>query len=877
MLRTSWFKSASAAKQYFRVSDYHASTPGTWMGKGAERLGLQGIADVEDFDRLCDNLDPRTGGSLTERTVANRRVGMDFTFNSSKSIGIARELAGKGNLGDPRIEDAHREAVAYAMAELEKDVQVRVRSGGQNGNRTTGELVAYRVTHRDTRVNIDDQRPDMSLHDHVFVLNASYDPVEKKWKAAELAQVKHDAPFFEAVYHNRLASNLRGLGYGVRRKDGRAFEIEGVSDDLILRFSRRTAHINAVADRLGITRPESKARLGATTRLGKAKETEADLHAYFVSRLTDSERKRLAGLEGQDSYESTPERSVRYALEHLFERQSVVGEKRVYETALRHGVGSVSLDAVRKEARRQGLLVKDGEATTKIVLEQEQRIIVFARDGKGAVRPLRAGGFAPGDDSATLSPEQGAVIDHVLTSPDKLILIRGAAGVGKTHALKHALARIDAPVALLAPSAEASRGVLRRDGLDADTVAAFLGDTDRHAKVRGGVIVVDEAGMLPIRDLDMLCDIASEQKARIVLQGDPKQHKSIPRWGNVFRTLQTHAGLPVAELKEIRRQSGRYREAVAAIADGDIVKGHDILDALGCIRRAEGNAALVDDYMVAVAKGKDILVVCPTHAQGDEITRELRARLKAEGRIGKDEKEFLRLRPTNWTDAQKGDYLHAYQGDEVIQVFRNSGPLKAGGRYGVPDLVAARGRAQPKHFAVYDRGSIRIAAGDAVRITAGAKVAGRRLDNGSRYTVTGVSEEGIALSNGLVLPADFGHISHDNVSTSFTAQGTTRDLVLIAMGSESLPAIGAEQFYVSVSRGRESARIYTDLEPEKLREAIKRPDARKSATELMGSPQGVRWKAMQLARRIRDRYRALRERHHAQSKHPERERHAYGR
>ena len=60
--------------------------------------------------------------------------------------------------------------------------------------------------------------------------------------------------------------------------------------------------------------------------------------------------------------------------------------------------------------------------------------------------------------------------------------------------------------------------------------------------------------------------------------------------------------------------------------------------------------------------------------------------------------------------------------------------------------------------------------------------------------------------------------------------------MLIAMGGESIPAINAEQFYVSVSRGRESAGLYSDLSPDELRQAIQRSDSRKSATELMGRP-----------------------------------------
>ena len=169
----------------------------------------------------------------------------------------------------------------YAMGILESDVRTRVRVGGKNEDRVTGNMVAYRVTHRDTRINVEDRKPDMELHDHVFVLNSTYDAVEGKWKAAQMGQIKHDAPYYEAIYHNRLASNLRDLGYGIRRK-GKSFEISGISDALVRKFSRRRQYIKAVAEKLGITSGAGMDKLGATTRLGKAKESAEELREYFA-------------------------------------------------------------------------------------------------------------------------------------------------------------------------------------------------------------------------------------------------------------------------------------------------------------------------------------------------------------------------------------------------------------------------------------------------------------------------------------------------------------------------------------------------------------------------------------------------------------------
>ena len=66
------------------------------------------------------------------------------------------------------------------------------------------------------------------------------------------------------------------------------------------------------------------------------------------------------------------------------------------------------------------------------------------------------------------------------------------------------------------------------------------------------------------------------------------------------------------------------------------------------------------------------------------------------------------------------------------------------------------------------------------------------------------------------------------MTTSHASQGKTVDRVLIAMGRRVRPAINAEQFYVSVSRGREQATIYTNMKPAELREAIQRSDPSES-------------------------------------------------
>ena len=81
-----------------------------------------------------------------------------------------------------------------------------------------------------------------------------------------------------------------------------------------------------------------------------------------------------------------------------------------------------------------------------------------------------------------------------------------------------------------------------------------------------------------------------------------------------------------------------------------------------------------------------MLVIDPTHKDGDLLSEKLRELRKAKGLITGDEKAFPRLTALGWTDAQKGDAGH-YRGDEVIQFFRNSGPFKAGDRVKASELL----------------------------------------------------------------------------------------------------------------------------------------------------------------------------------------------
>jgi hypothetical protein len=255
---------------------------------------------------------------------------------------------------------------------------------------------------------------------------------------------------------------------------------------------------------------------------------------------------------------------------------------RLLGVALRYGVGHVTELEIQDELKAHGLIVRDYEgerlATTKEVLAEETRILNFAKKGRNACRPLVSRDRVLPD---WLTPSQSSAIQRILKTTDRVTLVRGVAGSGKTTLIKECFSAIEGEgkaVVLLAPSAEASRGVLRREGFrNADTVAKFLKDDQFQASARNGIIWIDEAGLLGLKSLDQVFLLAEKLEARVVLSGDERQHQAVDR-GSPFYLLQRLGGLEPATVKEIRRQKGRYKEAVELLSEGKTVEGFDVLD-----------------------------------------------------------------------------------------------------------------------------------------------------------------------------------------------------------------------------------------------------------------------------------------------------------
>ncbi|KAA2241532.1 relaxase domain-containing protein [Chitinophaga agrisoli] len=869
MIRMIPSSSESQAKAYFSdvlsKSDYYINDQelqGQFRGLLAERLGIDKPATKGIFYLLCENKNPVTGGSLTPRTKEARIVGYDINFHCPKSLSILHMLA-----KDNHIMDAFQQSVYETMREIEAESRTRVRKKGAYDDRVTAELAWAEFIHQTARPV--GYVPDPHLHAHCFVFNATWDAQEKEIKAGKFRDIKRDMPYFQARFHKRLSDKMIALGYRVRRTD-HSFEIEGVPQAAIDHFSKRTNEIGQIAKEKGITDAKELAELGARTRRKKQKKglgmdvlkTEWKKQIRLLNgdkNLDQGQSIRFATVK--ETQTPQPEQSVDYALRHCFERASVKPDRRILEHAYRHAIGSpgVSLDTITDCFLRDDRLlhVKQGSqtfTTTKEVLTEEKRMVELARDGRGKFAPL----YPQEVPDIKLDAQQSKAVRHVLTTKNLISIIRGAAGTGKTKLMQQAVAligKIGKKVIVVAPTIEASHGVLKEDGFkDAETVAKLLSSPGLQNSLNGQVLWVDEAGMLGTKDMTALIELATKKNARLILGGDTRQHSAVVR-GDALRILNTVGGIKAAEVEKIYRQKNEYyRAAVEDLSKGAIGDAFEKLESMGSIKNVDllnPHEALVNDYTDALKRKKSALVISPTHKHGDAVTAEIRKKLRQLGLIGKKEITVKWLVNLNLTQADKEDW-RSFRDGHVIQFNQHVAGGKRGSVWAVKstsdrDVIIqdtegktmSLPRDKASRFDVYRKTEIGISTGDSVKITRDSlDEKKKRLNNGMTFDVVAIDKKGnIILRNKrskatYSLKADFGHMTHAHCITSHASQGKTVDEVFIAQPASTFPATDLKQFYVSVSRGKHNVSIYTDDKAALLEHASNMRD-RYSALELL--------------------------------------------
>ena len=842
-------KNLADAESYFdehlAQNDYYAAgeiRPGQWIGAGAERLGLSNAVTREQFHAVCENRNPETTERLTQRQQKEnkRRVFFDFTCAPPKSVSVLAVT-----LDDERLVTAHEESARIAFRELETFAATRVRKQGSQRDRTTGNLVAAAFVHNSSR------ELDPQLHTHFTVFNATFDETERCWKALQAGGMYDAIRYGTAVYRNELAKRVQQIGYRIQPvKYG--FEIEGVSDEVMKRFSKRAQQrdqaVQEMEQKLG--RKLSNDEISHVVHQSRAKKLKgistAEVRERQLAQLNPDElqalQKLLASVQrtGQPRIAGLENQTLNLAIAHLFERKSVVPEHELLNVALSQRLGEVDLPTLKASVKSSADLVKTERGfSTPQILATELDLIQTVNAGCDAVAPLHPG-YKPAN---WLGEDQRRAIYHVLRTSDRITGLRGLAGSGKTTALRElVVACKEAKIEPLfcAPTAAAT-DVLRREGFEAKTLQSLL--LTKPVLSTRQLVVLDEAGAVGIDDMKRLFDLAGN--ARVVLSGDTGQHASVAR-GDALRILERHSNFKSGQLTAIRRQrKAAYRKAVELAAQKRTVEAFAQLARMGAVAEFSGDElhdSAAKSYLKALAENKSALLVAPTWNEIEAVTEKIRTALKTSGRLACEEKEFQVFDSLSWTEAQKRDARqyrpgmaihfhrreHGFEKNETVRVVavENDG-LKVQRADGSENLFPLGAGIACD---VGENRKLKIAAGDKLLLQ--ANTAGKRFINGELVEVRAIQGDSVLLADGRVIPADYRTFTHGYAITSHAAQGKTVDEVLVVASSRSLPAINQEQFYVSISRGRERCQVFTD-DSELLRSHVTHSSARLAAVEAM--------------------------------------------
>ncbi|MGH7950985.1 MAG: MobF family relaxase [Limisphaerales bacterium] len=869
------------AKEYFEghlcVGEYYDEgqrVAGQWFGLGAKQLGLTSKVGSEAFLRLCENRHPASGETLTQRLnttrkdeasdkSANRRIFYDFTFSPPKSVSVAA-LVG----ADERILKAHADAVRLAMKEFEGFATTRVRIGKADCDRSTGNFVAATFTHDTSRAL------DPHLHTHCIIFNATFDAVENRWKALQNYELLRARKFAENVYYHELARKLRGFGYEIRNLTRGDFHIEGISEEVCERFSKRDAEIDKALAKLLADKPELagknfkalRAQLAVETRAKKQKDlSQSELRQLWDSQLNEGERDALRQVPSNSEKVAGKPMSVNEAVQwsedHLFDRNSVALECQLWQQALERGRGeNFSVDELKEFTRRRDYIrnpERAAEVTLREVLLREMEIVQTVKEGVGNCRPLVE---HSGTADPKLDEEQRLALDALLRSTNAVSLFRGGAGTGKSFVLRELIVQLRQSgkrVVVLAPQRQQIVS-MERDGFPSPTtVTNFLLKSEL---AEGAIVVVDEAGQIGGRQMSELLLLARARNARVILSGDTRQHGAVEA-SDALLAIERHSGVKPVELHTIRRQDpalGRskkesskikqYRKAVEVAAEGRLSESFERLDKMGavvtCVSGEQANN-LADEYVRLAEEKASAVVVSQTWAEVHRINQRVRDALKGKGLLGANDVTVQALDKLDLTNAQKRD-KRFYPPDAVImfnQKVRQTEPGMRGKLAGVVKagvLVEVDGKCVTVANKVLDKinvclpREIAVTQGDKLHLKANRKLAsGARVTNGELVTVKSALADGnIELTDGRILDKSFREFLPGYAVTSYGSQGKTVDYVLFS-DSTVKAATSAQQWYVTISRGRRGVRIFTP-DKEQLRENLARSGHRPLALEFAG-------------------------------------------
>ncbi len=756
-------------KQAAAKPAFHINRAEVMLRLGAHHRALHESGEPQEFggqliDTSLSDVDLGTWiwaqvETESRRKVVKENAGYEFTLTCPKSFSVAAFLDAPARRDEWL--DTMRDAVTAATDEL----MGRVAHGrtGHNGEGPAIRGDGYAAT---VSIESHSRELDPHLHGHVMIPNRVLcaDGKERGMGSGGSDLINH-AWLIQAEFerHLRRLSIERGLVSGWEMDlASQQWEVAGADRDTMAFFSQghalvQAAVVDALEDEGGratkarIRQLDSRAKRQVSGRKGDQQLTWAQIRHRMQARANSAGIDLTTAYSGPAPDPNAQPGAWPRAAWALVVDQTVCETKSHAITArveacvrafaphewdddqIRDTVRSVIADAFTTgETKARGSVGVRKHASDRI-LEAELRAWSAFTDGydtnphrldpntaaTGLEQWKAIAGWTAAEREFT--PGQRALFEQMTSGSDRVGIVIGAAGSGKTTAIdaaRHVLAAHGQQVYGISVAAIAAQGLKHAAKIQSGTVAYLVNriefstnpmhpirrkldaldassrraDHARAASIRARFalpvmdhLVIDEASMIAATDLATVLEWTRDQGITVTLVGDDKQLSAIGPSGLFPRLRQARPG---AELSEnLRQRTDVGRECAAFLRDGDTEAALTLLADAGQLvvvaSQTEADHALVHAWATRAASADDPferLATCGIESQRNDQVNILNALAR---RIAREQGWLTGPDTRYQTRAGEGTYA---VGDQVVitrNIRRRDGSTLANGTRGI--------------------------------------------------------------------------------------------------------------------------------------------------------------------------------------------------
>lgn len=704
----------AAASTYYtrqRETDYYTDSKepdGIWYAP-AGGFGLVDGATVDrrTFEHLYKAIGPDGQPLLEEvRRHTARTPAFDVTLSAPRSVSLAWAFAPQEI--KVQIESAQQHAVRATLRMLEREAAwARRGRGGARIERVSLSAATFQQGESRAAPHADGAIfGDPNLHTHCVILNLATraDGTVGALHSKVLRDFKMAAG---ATYHAELAHQLQKIGFEIDRigKNG-IFELAGVDHAVIQYFSARRSEIENELAEYGLTTDKAVALAAAiskATRSSKRPHTREREEVWReaarslgidIETFTTSLNNQTLTLD-QEARERLLADRLAALPDILTEHESIIDRRELVRSVAAALVGT-GLPIERASAEvdrllRDGAVIEIGHDGLGLPRYSTPEMLRIEREIVDMASTLASQPWASVDrhdldircQRAGLSQEQIEAV-RAATDDSTIAIIEGAPGAGKTTTLSPIVDAYRAQGCNILGTATAWRvaTMLKNDlKIESRATASWIARIKAGQRImdKRTVLIADEAGLLSSREMHILLTTVAKAGAKLILAGDRQQLAPVGAGAGLDLVARAVEAVRIETI--VRQREAWAREAVTAFGMGKAATALDAFARRGLLIEANGAKAAIKavidhaDRVRSQSPDGSVLIVAKSNAAVAAISREIRKRLKAGGRIKGREVAFTAATPSGHSielQLARGDILRFLVRNDDLGVINGS-------------------------------------------------------------------------------------------------------------------------------------------------------------------------------------------------------------